>query len=188
MEFKLLVGYYFLLFISTIIVIYHSIFKPCSNKNDMGLIVYLSLSTVFSVFKLLKFNLFRIESLNSSYEVLIIPLVIIARLFKWHFFVFINIVFIAFVIFNVSFTLYYFVHVFFLILFLFQHLFYQKKINYLIHNLFLISVFVFTFLFDLFFEYQQFWITSHYKYNVFIFYSFFLYIFYIFIIFKYAKS
>ena len=154
----------------------------------MGLIVYLTFSCLFGLSKLLHLDVYRINSLNSTYEVLIIPSILLARIFNKKLVFFLNIIFISIIILNINFKYYYVIHVFFLILFLFQHLFYQKKINYLINNLFLISVFVFSFLFDLFYEYQQFWITSHYKYNVFIFYSFFLYIFYIFIIFKYAKS
>jgi len=184
----LLNGYCVLLLIATSIVFIFSIRNPKDRKVDFGLLIYLSFSSIYSLYTLIVNDLNRVNFVNSIYESLIIPAVYFTRYFKWNFLFIAHFVFLFLFLLNVTFNYYLIIYFSSLILFVLHHFYYEKKFDYLIHNLFLISVFVFSLLFDLFSEYQQFWISSHYKYNVFIFYCFFLYIFYIFIIFKYAKS
>lgn len=184
----LLFVYNILLLLATGIVLYSAIKKPKVRNLDFGLLIYLTLSTILSGFDFLYFDSVKIKSVDSNYGMLLIFSVFICRKNNWRTFLTINLIFILLVMFDINTKNSMVVFLICLLFFVVHHLFFEKKFNYLIHNLFLISVFVFTFLFDLFYKYQQFWITSHYKYNVFIFYSCFLYIFYIFIILKYAKS
>ena len=188
MSIYLLNLYYLLLLIATFVAIFFSFVRSTLKKVDMGLIGYLTLSCVLNFVNYFYSKDLIIQNVMSCYSVLLIPSVFFARFFKWIFLATINILFIILILIGFNFGNYLAIYSIFLVIFAIYHCLFQRNFDYLIHNLFLISAFVFTLLFLLFSEYQQFWITSHYKYNVFIFYSFFLYIFYIFIIFKYAKS
>ncbi len=188
MSIYLLNLYYLLLLIATFVAIFYSLASSSLKKVDMGLNGYLTLSCVLNFVSYFYSKDLNIQNVISCYSVLLMPTVFFGRFFKWIFLATINILFIILIIIGYDFSNYLFIYSFFLIIFTIYHCLFQRNFDYLIHNLFLISTFVFTLLFLMFSEYQQFWITSHYKYNVFIFYSCFLYIFYIFIIFKYAKS
>ena len=180
--------YYLLLITATLTVFFFTFRKPYDRLIDLGLLTYFFISLLFGLFNFVNFNFLNLDSINSIYNVIIIPAIFISRRKNWNFFIGINLGFILLCLMNYEVKYDLIIYIISLLLFTIHHFVYQRNFNFLIHNLFLISALVFSFLFDLFFEYQQFWITSHYKYNVFIFYSFFLYIFYIFIIFKYAKS
>jgi len=177
-----------LLPIATIFAFVNALNKPQNRKIDMGLLIYLTLSCLFSFFNVYTFKHIQVDKINSIYESIIIPSVFLARKRNWVMFIFINIIFVLTVL--IGLKIYHFQIIFLisLLVFIVHHLFFEKKFNYLIHNLFLISVFVFSLLFDLFNIYDELFKNSKYQMHVFIFYSFFLYIFYIFIIFKYAKS
>lgn len=185
----LLQVYLLLLIIATTIKIKSTLSKPHDRKVDLGLLSYLIISSIFSVFTFCISDSIKLTNINSIYETLIIPVIFLSRIkmgFKYWFIL--NIVACFAMFLPIYINVYVFVNVVFLILSLIHHLFFQKHFNYLIHNIFLISVFVFSLLFDFFNIYYEIFYNSKYQIHVFILYSCFLYIFYTFIIFKYAKS
>ncbi len=169
--------------------LYHALKSNESNNIDFGLIAYLIMSNLFGLF----FNLeyFNKQHILSVYQVLIVPFVFLARVYHWLILLFTLTLFIFLCCFDVFFEKYLTLNLIFIGCFLFYHLKIQKKLVFKRNDIFIIYIFVMSFLFDLFDHYPKFWMHSQYKSVIHIFYLFFINSFYTYLIFnnvKLAKS
>ena len=76
----LLQVYLLLLIIATTIKIKSTLSKPHDRKVDLGLLSYLIISSIFSVFTFCISDSIKLTNINSIYETLIIPIVFLGRI------------------------------------------------------------------------------------------------------------